>query len=101
MNVYVDGQYVGTEGTNGDAPDGNYTVFVSGNSKHSVITDDGKFIYGLSDFSFGNGIPYLFASDDPSLKLGPSLHPNSSAESNTNLAQGKQAESGGQNIPLT
>jgi hypothetical protein len=98
-DVYVDGQYVGTEGTNGDVPDGNFTVFVPGDSKHSVTTDDGKFIYGLRDFNFGDGLPYLFSSGDPQLKLGPSFHPNS-AQANLNSipVQSGQVGSSGQNV---
>ena len=99
-DVYVDGEYVGTEGTNGDAPDGNFTVYVPGNSRHSVIADDGKSIYGLRDFSFGDGIPYSFSVNDPQLKLGSSFHANSvQANLNSNLVQSGQIGSSGQNVP--
>ena len=79
-NVYVDGVYIGTEGTNGDAPDGNFTVYVPGNSQHSITADDGKFTYGLRNFPFGDGMPYLFSLDDPQMKQGPSFHPENSGE---------------------
>ena len=71
-DVYVDEIYIGTEGAGGDLLDGTYIVNVTGNSQHSIFADDGKFRYGLTDFFFVEGVPYLFSVGDPSMILGPS-----------------------------
>ena len=48
--VYLDGNYVGTEGTGGDPPDGKYTFKVPGNQYHEVRVYDGQFNYPKTIF---------------------------------------------------
>jgi hypothetical protein len=89
-DVYVDGTYIGTEGTGVDVLDGKYTVNVTGNNKHSIFADDGIYKYGLQDFFFADEVPYLFGVGDPLLRLGPSI---SSVGSNNTSVFGKASQS--------
>ena len=43
--VYLDGAYIGTEGTGGDPLDGRFTFRVAGNQNHEVRVYDGQFNY--------------------------------------------------------
>ncbi len=43
--VFLDGNYIGTEGTGGDAPDGSFNFNVVGNQNHEVRVYDGQFNY--------------------------------------------------------
>jgi hypothetical protein len=48
--VYLDGNYIGTEGTGGDPLDGKYTFKVVGNQNHEVRVYDGQFNYPKTMF---------------------------------------------------
>ena len=71
-DVYLDTVYIGTDGQKGDELDGAYRLLITGNMNHSVIADDGNFTYGLSDYYFTAGIPYVISIDSSQMKLGPS-----------------------------
>jgi hypothetical protein len=43
--VYLDGVLIGTEGANGDAPDGKFSFNVVGNQNHNIRVFDGQFNY--------------------------------------------------------
>jgi len=43
--VFLDGNYIGTEGTGGDALDGSFSFNVIGNQNHEVRVYDGQFNY--------------------------------------------------------
>jgi hypothetical protein len=43
--VFLDGNYIGTEGTGGDALDGRFSFRVVGNQNHDVRVYDGRFNY--------------------------------------------------------
>jgi hypothetical protein len=43
--VFLDGNYIGTEGTGGDALDGSFSFNVVGNQNHEVRVYDGQFNY--------------------------------------------------------
>jgi hypothetical protein len=43
--VYLDGVYIGTEGTGGDPLDGRFSFKVVGNQNHEVRVYDGQFNY--------------------------------------------------------
>lgn len=49
-DVYVDDQYVGTDGQSGDAPDGKYRVNVVGGMWHTIKVWDGEWFYGKPRF---------------------------------------------------
>ncbi len=48
--VFLDGNYIGTEGTGGDPLDGKFTLRVVGNQNHEVRVYDGQFNYPKSMF---------------------------------------------------
>lgn len=43
--VFLDGNYIGTEGTGGDTPDGKFSFRVVGNRNHDIRVYDGQFNY--------------------------------------------------------
>ena len=53
--VFLDGVYIGTEGTSGDALDGKFSFRVVGGQSHSVRVFDGQFNYPKSMF-FPKGV---------------------------------------------
>jgi hypothetical protein len=71
-DVYLDDIYLGSDGKEGDELDGAYRLSITGNMNHSVIADDGNFTYGINDYYFSSGMPYVFSIDSPQIKLGPS-----------------------------
>lgn len=71
-DVYLDNTYIGTDGQKGDELDGSYRLFITGSMNHSIIADDGNFTYGLSNYYFVPGAPYVFSIDSLNMKLGPS-----------------------------
>ena len=48
--VFLDGIYIGTEGTGGDALDGRYSFNVAGNQNHEIRVYDGQFNYPKTMF---------------------------------------------------
>jgi len=48
--VFVDGNYVGTEGTGGDLLDGTFSFQVMGNQNHEIRVTDGRFNYQKTMF---------------------------------------------------
>ncbi len=63
--VYLDGNYVGTEGRNGDTLDGNFIVHdIPCWGSHTIVVDDGEFTHTL-DYSYDCGIPYSIYVGDP------------------------------------
>jgi hypothetical protein len=63
--VYLDGNYVGTDGENGDALDGNFKVHdIPCLGNHSIVVDDGDLTHTL-DFYFGCGESYSINVGDP------------------------------------
>ena len=48
--VFLDGNYVGTEGTGGDPLDGKFSFSVVGNQNHEVRATDGQFNYQKTIF---------------------------------------------------
>jgi hypothetical protein len=48
--VFLDGNYVGTEGTGGDPLDGKFSFSVVGNQNHEVRVTDGQFNYQKTIF---------------------------------------------------
>jgi len=48
--VFLDGKYIGKEGTGGDPLDGNYTFKVVGNQDHEIRVYDGQFNYPKTMF---------------------------------------------------
>lgn len=48
--VFLDGTYIGTEGTGGDPLDGRYSFSVAGNQNHEVRVFDGQFNYPKTMF---------------------------------------------------
>jgi hypothetical protein len=53
--VFLDGNYIGTEGTGGDIPDGKFGFNVVGNQNHEVRVYDGQFNYPKTMF-FQRGV---------------------------------------------
>ncbi|HUS76838.1 MAG TPA: hypothetical protein VMY43_12650 [Methanothrix sp.] len=53
--VFLDGNYIGTEGTGGDALDGKFSFRVVGNQNHDVRVYDGRFNYPKTMF-FSRGV---------------------------------------------
>jgi hypothetical protein len=53
--VFLDGNYIGTEGTNGDALDGRFSFSVIGGMDHDVRVYDGQFNYPQTMF-FSRGV---------------------------------------------
>ena len=53
--VFLDGNYIGTEGTGGDITDGKFGFNVAGNQNHEVRVYDGQFNYPKTTF-FQRGI---------------------------------------------
>jgi hypothetical protein len=92
-DVYVDGAYIGREGTGDDVPDGKYTAYVTGNNQHTIFADDGTWRYGLQDFFFVDDVPYLFEVGDPLLRLGPSI----SLAGFNNISELNEASQSGKN----
>lgn len=76
--VYLDGNYIGTEGKNGDTLDGVFTIHnIPCWSNHTIFIDDGKVTYTLDNF-FGGGIPYVIILEDPLFILGKSENADTS-----------------------
>jgi hypothetical protein len=48
--VFLDGKYIGKEGTDGDPLDGKYTFKVVGNQDHEIRVNDGQFNYPKTMF---------------------------------------------------
>jgi len=48
--VFLDGKYIGTEGTGGDPQDGKFTFKVVGNQNHEIRVYDGQFNYPKTMF---------------------------------------------------
>lgn len=48
--VFLDGNYIGTEGTGGDVLDGRFTFRTTGNQNHEVRVYDGRFNYPKTIF---------------------------------------------------
>jgi hypothetical protein len=48
--VFLDGNYIGTEGTGGDPLDGKFSFSVAGNQNHEVRVYDGQFNYPKTMF---------------------------------------------------
>jgi hypothetical protein len=53
--VFLDGSYIGTEGTSGDALDGRFSFNVVGNQNHDIRVYDGQFNYPKTMF-FSRGV---------------------------------------------
>jgi hypothetical protein len=53
--IFLDGNYIGTEGTGGDIPDGRFGFNVVGNQNHEVRVYDGQFNYPKTMF-FQRGV---------------------------------------------
>ena len=53
--VFLDGNYIGTEGTGGDALDGRFSFSVVGGRSHDVRVYDGQFNYPKTMF-FTRGV---------------------------------------------
>jgi hypothetical protein len=71
-NVYLDGNYVGTDGTNGDALDGNFIIHdIPCWGTHTIVVDDGEFTHTL-DYPFDCGTPYSIYVGDPLFVVGRS-----------------------------
>jgi len=51
----LDENYIGTEGTGGDAPDGIFNIQVAGNQNHNIRVFDDQFNYPKSMF-FDRGV---------------------------------------------
>jgi hypothetical protein len=56
--VFLDGMYIGTEGTGGDALDGRFSFKVIGNQYHDVRVYDGQFNYPKTMY-FQRGVPKI------------------------------------------
>lgn len=56
--VFLDGRYIGTEGTGGDATDGRFSYQVMGNQYHSIRVYDGRFNY-LKSVYFQRSVPKI------------------------------------------
>jgi hypothetical protein len=54
--VYLDGALIGTEGTNGDAPDGQFSFSVIGGQEHDIRVYDGQFNYNKGMIYFQRGV---------------------------------------------
>lgn len=68
--VYLDGNYVGTDGKNGDALDGNFEVHdIPCWGNHWIVVDDGEHTHTL-DYLFGCGETYSIYVGDPLFVLG-------------------------------
>jgi hypothetical protein len=48
--VFLDGNYIGTEGTGGDPLDGKFSFRVAGNQNHDIRVYDGQFNYPKTMF---------------------------------------------------
>jgi hypothetical protein len=57
--VFLDGNYIGTEGTGGDQLDGKFSFTVVGNQNHEVRVYDGQFNYPKTMY-FQRGIQKIF-----------------------------------------
>ena len=53
--VYLDGKYIGTEGTGGDPLDGRFSFKVAGNQNHDIRVYDGQFNYPKTIY-FARGV---------------------------------------------
>ena len=70
--VYLDGNYVGTEGENGDALDGNFIIHdISCWATHTIVVDDGEFTHTL-EYPFDCGTPYSINVGDDLFVVGSS-----------------------------
>lgn len=54
--VYLEGALIGTEGTNGDAPDGQFSFSVIGGQEHDIRVYDGQFNYNKGMIYFQRGV---------------------------------------------
>jgi hypothetical protein len=53
--VFLDGNYIGTEGTGGDPLDGRFSFNVVGNQNHDIRVYDGQFNYPKTMY-FSRGV---------------------------------------------
>jgi hypothetical protein len=58
--VFLDGNYIGTEGTGGDPLDGKFTFKVVGNQNHEVRVFDGQFNYPKTMFFERGGTKIIY-----------------------------------------
>lgn len=58
--VFLDGNYIGTEGTGGDQPDGRFTFNAVGNQYHDVRVYDGQFNYPKTIFFERGGTKIIY-----------------------------------------
>jgi len=58
--VFLDGRYIGTEGTGGDAFDGKYAFKVIGNQNHVIRVYDGQFNYPKTMFFERGGTKTIY-----------------------------------------
>ena len=58
--VFLDGNYIGTEGTGGDPLDGKFTFRAGGNQNHEVRVYDGRFNYPKTIFFERGGTKIIY-----------------------------------------
>jgi hypothetical protein len=58
--VFLDGNYIGTEGTGGDPLDGTFSFRVAGNQNHEVRVYDGRFNYPKTMFFDRGGMKTIY-----------------------------------------
>lgn len=58
--VFLNGVYIGTEGTGSDPLDGRFTFKVAGNQMHEVMVYDGRFYYPKTMFFDAGGIKTIY-----------------------------------------
>ncbi|MCU0637772.1 MAG: hypothetical protein MUE87_04050 [Methanothrix sp.] len=54
--IYLDGALIGTEGSGGDAPDGQFSFSVTGGQEHNIRVFDGQFNYDKGMIYFQRGV---------------------------------------------
>lgn len=70
--LYLDGNFIGSDGMNNDLLDGSFTIYnIPCWNNHTILVDDGAFTHTL-DFKFGGGMPYAIALEDPLFITGHS-----------------------------
>lgn len=67
--VFLDGNYIGTEGTGGDQPDGRFTFRVVGNQYHEVRVYDGQFNYPKTMFFDRGGTKIIYVEPGTAVYL--------------------------------
>jgi hypothetical protein len=58
--VFLDGNYIGTEGTGGDPLDGKFSFRVIGNQNHEIRVFDGQFNYPKTMFFERGGTKIIY-----------------------------------------